>query len=624
MIALLCLVPLCPLLGSLILGLFGEWLGERGSAIVGAGSMALAAILAVAIGLGWHAHPPAHDVFIQPLWSWISLPGLSIDISLYLDPVSLLMMLVITVVGFLIHLFSTEYMHGEEGYSRYFAYLNLFVASMLLLVLASDLMLLFIGWEGVGVCSYLLVGFWFQETTNGAAARKSFVVTRVADTAMLAGLLLLSVRLGTLSIQPLMALSYANWAPGSFWPTLATALLLIGALGKSAQLPLQTWLPDAMAGPTPVSALIHAATMVTAGVYLIVRTHVLFELAPATLDAVAIGAAATLLMAALSGLVQTDIKRVLAYSTISQIGYMFLAVGVGAWSAAMFHFLTHAVFKALLFLSAGAISMRLHHEQNIFAMGGLRARIPLAFWSFLIGSASLAALPLISAGAFSKEMILSAVWAMPGIGPGLWLVAVTCAAVTSTYIFRAVFIVFLGPVRTEVFGQYGIRIALPLVVLSTAALVVGWLETPPLLGGISLFATALASSVGATSGHEAESSFVPIAGLCAPAMGLIIAYALFRSGFWHRQAERAPGPVALFMRGGFGFDGLYDHLLVQPFHRLSDALRDDPVDLVFVALADFATLCHRELRLSQVGQIRRYAGWLAVGSIAMVALVVFA
>ena len=617
------LVPGFPLLGSLLLGLFGRALGERGSAIVGAGSMALAACLAASIGLSWRDHPPVHDVFAQPLWSWISLPGMAIDVTLYLDPVSLLMMLVITIVGFLIHLFSTEYMHGEIGYSRYFAYLNLFVAAMLVLVLASDLLLLFIGWEGVGVCSYLLVGFWFQEAANGAAARKSFIVTRIADTAMLAGLLLLSVRFDTLSIQPLMAAASAAWPSGSAWPSLAAGLLLIGALGKSAQVPLQTWLPDAMAGPTPVSALIHDATMVTAGVYLIVRTHVLFLLAPAILDLVAIGAAVTLLLAALSGLVQSDIKRVLAYSTISQIGYMFLAVGVGAWSAAMFHFLTHAVFKALLFLSAGAISMRLHHEQNIFAMGGLRDRIPLAFWSFLIGSASLAALPVISAGAFSKEMILSAVWALPGIGPGLWLVAVTCAVITSTYIFRAVFIVFFGPVRTAVSGSYGLRVMLPLTVLAAAALGIGWLETPSFLGGVTMLSDALGPVVVGTSEHGAGSAFIPIAGMCAPAAGLIIAYALFRGGFWHAQAARPSNRLARFMRTGFGFDTIYDRVLVRPFHVLSHALKDDPVDLLFAGLARLAVLGHGQLRLSQVGQIRRYAGWLAFGSIAMVALVVY-
>jgi NADH-quinone oxidoreductase subunit L len=531
-------------------------------------------------------------------------------------------MLVITVIGFLIHLFSSEYMEGEDGYSRYFAYLNLFVASMLLLVLASDLVVLFIGWEGVGVCSYLLVGFWYRDAANGAAARKSFIVTRIADTAMLAGLLLLSVKLGTLSIQPLMVASVAQWPTGGVWPTAAAALLLIGALGKSAQAPLQTWLPDAMAGPTPVSALIHAATMVTAGVYLIVRTHALFLLAPGILDIVAIGAVVTLLFAALAGLVQSDIKRVLAYSTISQIGYMFLAVGVGAWSAAMFHFLTHAVFKALLFLSAGALSMRLHHEQNIFAMGGLRTRLPLAFWSFLIGGASLAALPMISAGAFSKEMILGSVWAAPGFGPALWCGALVCAVVTATYIFRAIFVVFLGEEHAHVSGRYGIRVALPLILLSLGALSVGWLETPGFLGGRASISTMLAPAVGATIEHPTN-VLILLAGFAAPCIGVAIAYVLYRRGFWHAQASRPPTALAALMRSGFGMDVVYDALLVRPFHALTRALKDDPVDGFFNGLAGLAVALHSTLRGSQIGQIRRYAGWLMAGSVAMVAILVF-
>jgi NADH-quinone oxidoreductase subunit L len=623
MTGLLWLVPCLPLLGATILGIAGSKLGERGGAVVGAGSMALAGLLASGIGLAWLRHPPIGGVLVEPLWTWIGLPGLKIDVGLYLDPVSLMMMLVITIVGFLIHLFSTEYMAGEDGYSRYFAYLNLFVAAMLLLVLASDLLMLFIGWEGVGICSYLLVGFWYRDPENGAAARKSFIVTRIADTAMLIGLLLLSVRLGTLSIQPLMAAAQASWPAGGVWPNLAAVLLLIGALGKSAQLPLQSWLPDAMAGPTPVSALIHAATMVTAGVYLIVRTHTLFLLAPDVLALVAIGGALTLLLAALSGLAQTDIKRVLAYSTISQIGYMFLAVGVGAWSAAMFHFLTHAVFKALLFLAAGAISMRLHHEQNIFRMGGLRRRIPLAFWCFLIGSASLAALPLISAGAFSKEMILAAVAATPGIGPALWLIAITGAVVTPTYIFRAVFVAFFGTAHSEVSGRYGLRISLPLVLLATAALTIGWLETPSFLGGASLISTMLAPAVGNPGAPVANAAFIEWAGLTAPILGVTIAYVLFRRGFWHAQAARPPSQLLQFMRGGFGFDTVFDLTLVRPFHRLSDFLKDDPVDQVFNALGHAAMFGHRELRSSQVGRIRYYAGWVMVGSITLVAIVVF-
>ena len=327
------------------------------------------------------------------------------SIAFYFDGLTLVMMSVITGVGFLIHLFSSEFMEHDNSYARYFAYLNMFVAAMLILVLADNLLLMYLGWEGVGTCSYLLVGFWYQHSANGRAARKAFIVTRIGDTAMAIGLLVLFTELGTLNIQDLVAAAQAKWQVGDVMPLLICVLLLAGAAGKSAQLPLHTWLPDAMAGPTPVSALIHAATMVTAGVYLIARTHGLFLLSPDAMTLVAIVGLLTSLMAAFTALAQHDIKRILAYSTISQIGYMFLALGVGAWTAGVFHLMTHAFFKALLFLGSGAIIHCLHHEHDIFKMGGLRSRMPVTFWSFLIGSAALAALPLTS-GFFSKDLIL--------------------------------------------------------------------------------------------------------------------------------------------------------------------------------------------------------------------------
>jgi len=621
MISLLWTIPALPLLSATVLGLFGPALGSRMSAVIATASMALAVLAAICIAIPWFQHPPPGDAFTQTLWNWISLPGFSVQLGLYLDPVALLMILVITIIGCLVHLFSTEYMEGESNYSRYFAYLNLFVAAMLLLVLADDLLVLFIGWEGVGVCSYLLVGFWLSDPDNGLAARKSFIVTRIADVAMLAGLLILSTQLGTLNIQNMLAAASAQWPRGSAFPELCCALLLIGGLGKSAQAPLQTWLPDAMAGPTPVSALIHAATMVTAGVYLVVRTHPLFQLAPHVLTTIAMGAAFTLLIAAFSGLVQSDIKRVLAYSTMSQIGYMFLALGVGAWPAAMFHFLTHAVFKALLFLSAGAISMRLHHMQNIFAMGGLHRKIPLAFWAFCIGAASLAALPVISAGFFSKEMVLNAAWASPN--PALWVAAITGAFLTALYIFRAVFMVFFGELRTEPSGTYGIRITLPLILLSIGALTIGWLQTPDYLGRRSLFVDFLSPSTG-ISARAALPAFIPLAGCIAPFAGIALAWTLHRNGVWQAQAARPPGALRRFLQSGFGFDAAYDTLLVRPYLRLVQAWRHDPVDIPFAALEHVAIGAHRRLRATQIGKIRRYAGWLMAGSLATIAMVLFA
>src|SRR6267154_2620814 len=406
MFQLLWLVAAIPFVSAVLLALFGSRLPRKFVAISGAGSIGFTAALTLLIGAEVITSPPAGNAYGQRLWIWMNSGGLQPEIALYLDSVALLMLLVVTFVGFLIHLYSAEYMRDDEGYARFFAYMNLFVASMITLVLANNLLLLYLGWEGVGLCSFLLIGFWYQDPVNVRAASKAFIVTRVGDTAFAVGLFLLFTRLGTLDIQELMHRASVRWTPGSGIAVTAAALLLGGAVGKSAQLPLQTWLPDAMAGPTPTSALIHAATMVTAGVYLIARTHVLFTLAPSVQFTVAIIGAATMLLAAFSALAQRDMKRVLAYSTISQIGYMFLALGVGAWQAAMFHFLTHAFFKALLFLCAGVIIEAVHDEHSIFRMGGLRKELPIAFWTFLAGGCALAGLPFITAGFFSKDLII--------------------------------------------------------------------------------------------------------------------------------------------------------------------------------------------------------------------------
>src|SRR6201993_1610960 len=404
--------------------------------------------------------------------------GFQPEIAFYLDPVSLLMLLVVTFVGFLIHLYSVEYMRDDEGYARFFAYMNLFVASMIVLVLANNLLLLYLGWEGVGLCSFLLIGFWYQDPVNVRAATKAFIVTRVGDTAFALGLFLLFTRLGTLDIQEVMHRAAVQWSPGSGIAVAAAALLLGGAVGKSAQLPLQTWLPDAMAGPTPTSALLHAATMVTAGVYLIARTHVLFSLAPSAPLAGAVVGACTRLLAGFSALTQHDIKRILAYSTISQIGYMFLALGVGAWQAAMFHFVTHAFFKALLFLGAGVIINALDEEHSIFRMGGLRKELPVTFWTFLIAGCSLAGLPFLTAGFFSKDLIIWDAWSAERGDPGLWIAGMVGALLTSLYTFRVIFRVFFGPLGTPVTKRPGYAMTVPLLVLAFLSIVGGYMKEP--------------------------------------------------------------------------------------------------------------------------------------------------
>ncbi|MCF3947150.1 NADH-quinone oxidoreductase subunit L [Acidiphilium iwatense] len=621
------LVPAFPLLGAAILMISAGRLPSRAVALVGVVPVAVSAIVSAIIGIGFMAAPPSGHAFTEILWRWIAIGGFRPAVGLYLDPLSLVMMLVVTIVGFLILLYSTEFMAGDEGYSRFFAYMNLFVSAMLVLLLASNLLFLYVGWEGVGLCSYLLIGFWYQDAANGLAARKAFIVTRIGDTGLMIGLFVLFTHLGTLDIQPLLHRAASVWPHGSAIASLATALLLIGALGKSAQIPLQTWLPDAMAGPTPVSALIHAATMVTAGVYLIARMHGLYMLAPAIQMTVAAIGAATLFVAAFAALNQHDIKRILAYSTVSQIGYMFLALGVGAWTAAIFHFMAHAFFKALLFLAAGAITMRLeHHEHDIFRMGGLAKKLPVAFWSFLIGSASLAALPLVTAGFYSKEMILSETWAHGGAVPILWAAGLVTAFVTALYIFRAVFIVFFGEAKTPIVGRYGIRIVLPLAVLSVLAVIGGFVETPNGLGGVTIFSRFMGSVFGPAplAAGATETALLVFASLVSLS-GVGLAWLLYmrpapRFAAW----TQTPSVVAwrAFFLSGWGFDVVYDRLVVRPFLYVVRINRHDAIDDVYTGIAEASRGLHRLLKLTQTGRIRWYAGWLAAGSILTIAVAV--
>src|SRR5581483_5774112 len=608
MLSLLWLVPTLPLLGFLVLAVTTGRLPRRGIAWIGAGSVGLSALVALLIGLSFLRAPPPGHAYTQVLWRWIETGQFTSSIALYLDPLSLLMTLVVTGVGFLIHLYSTEYMAQEEGYNRYFCYMNLFVAAMLVLVLAGDLLFLFLGWEGVGLCSYLLIGFWYRDAANGAAAIKAFIVTRVGDAAMIVGLFLLFTQLGTLDIQAMLGDATAQWPIGSEFAVAAAALLLAGALGKSAQLPLQTWLPDAMAGPTPVSALIHAATMVTAGVYLIARLHPLYQLAPDVQLAVAVIGALTLLLAGFSALVQHDIKRVLAYSTISQIGYMFLALGVGAWQAAMFHFMTHACFKALLFLAAGVVIHAMHGEQNMFRMGGLRRQLPLAFWTFLIGAASLSALPLVTAGFYSKDAILWASWASLWGSAWLWAAGWVGALVTALYTFRLVFHVFFGAERETAHEHAGLPVKIPLVVLAVLALVAGFVETPRLLGHITLFADFLRPVLAPARLLASESTelTLQLAAVVAALAGIAAAYLLFlrRDALVRAWADSALGrALANWWRADWGFDWLYDRLFVRPYVMLAQINRRDFIDRFYDALADMSRAAHGALSDTETGQL---------------------
>ncbi len=628
MLHLLFLVPVLPFCGFAILVVAGGWLSHRQIALVGVGSIGLAAFFAVLVGFDFVIAPPVDNHFSQSLYTWINVGGFNPHIAFYLDSLSVIMILVVSVVSFLIHVYSAEYMEDEpDGYARFFAAMNLFVGSMLVLVLADNLLLLYLGWEGVGLCSYLLIGFWYREPANGRAARKAFIVTRIGDTALLVGLLLIFRKLGTLQIQPLMQLAQERWVVGSSITVAVAGLLLGGALGKSAQLPLQTWLPDAMAGPTPVSALIHAATMVTAGVYLIARMNVLFTLSPVIHTTVAAVGAGTLILAGFSALTQRDIKRVLAYSTISQIGYMFLAVGVGAWAPAMFHFMTHAFFKALLFMAAGVIIIGLHHEQDMFKMGGLRKKAPLVFWTFLAGSLSLAALPLVTAGFYSKDAILAGAWASNAGGRWFWATGLFGAILTSLYTFRMVFLTFYGEERTEYHLKPGPRLLVPLVILAVLAILAGFVDLPQTVGDHAWFSDFVTTSLPETGGLMTGTVLnLQVAASVASIVGILAAYYLYiREPGLVRRLVLNPAGAALhrFWFVGWGFDWAYDNLIVGTYVKLARANRADVFDQPVKIIEKINQVFHLLLSLTETGRLRWYAGSIAFGAVVAVGIVAF-
>jgi NADH-quinone oxidoreductase subunit L len=621
------LIPFLPLLGFTVLSLAGGRMGRRGLMAAGVGPGVAAAVVAVAVSVAFVVSPPVGRSFDQVLWTWISVGDFVPRIALYLDPLSLVMMLVVACVGSLILVYSAEYMVGDEGYRRFFSYMNLFIASMLILVLAGDFLFLLVGWEGVGLSSYLLIGFWYRNPANGVAARKAFIVTRVGDTALLVGLLLIFTRLSSLNIQEAMSLAQTRWIPGSAVAAAVALLVLGGALGKSAQLPLQTWLPDAMAGPTPVSALIHAATMVTAGVYLVARTHVLFELAPGVRVAVAVIGAATLLYGGLSALAQNDIKRVLAYSTISQIGYMFLALGVAAWPAAIFHFVTHAFFKALLFLSAGLVIKAMEEERDIRKMGGLRRELPLVFWVFVIGSASLSALPVVTAGFYSKDLILGLTLRSEQGSIWLWLAGVVGALVTSLYAFRLVFLVFFGPrMHVPVRRHFGKAETVPMIILATGAVIAGWIQLPSDWGGPLLFTRFLrpvlplpATRAGGFAGSVVPQVIVVVISLA----GICLSYLLFarQPAGIGRLADRAVlRRLTAAALAGWGFDRLYATVFVRPFVWVAGKGSSDVIDQAFSGVGWLVAWLGGLLRRTQSGRLRYYLATAVFGAIVFVAV----
>jgi NADH-quinone oxidoreductase subunit L len=627
MLGLLWLMPMLPLIGFVILAIVGAAIPRKAVSVIAICPTVVSCVIAFLIAASFIYSPPAGDAYSQSQGTWFNVSGLSVGFGFYLDSLSLVMATVVTFVGLMILIYSVEFMHKDEGYSRFFAYMNLFIASMLILLLADNFLLLYLGWEGVGLCSYLLIGFWYKEPENCRAAIKAFVVTRIGDTLLVIGLFMLVWKYRMLNIQPVMD-QISQLPKGTSFCTLTALFLLSGAVGKSAQLPLQTWLPDAMAGPTPVSALIHAATMVTAGVYLIARTHVLFAMAPVVMHVVAVIGAATLLLAGFSALAQKDIKRILAYSTISQIGYMFLALGAGAWAAAIYHFVTHALFKSSLFLSAGVLIMTLNGEHNIFKMGGLRKEFPKTFRAFTAASLTLAAIPPLTLTFNSKDLILNTVWASSTASQGLWFCGVFGAFLTAAYSFRLLYVVFLGETRTSPIGKPTAIMFVPLFILAFLAAISGLPELISSVFGIKTFYQFLQTSLPEPVVNVSLPAHVFLMQLFYASESLAaigLTYVLYRYG---RRILSATTNTFLgsifteFVFAGFGFDWIYNRVIVRPYIWVTRINKNDVMDWITRINVHLFRGLNFVLSEMQNGNLRWYVGGIGIGAMILLGLVI--
>jgi NADH-quinone oxidoreductase subunit L len=637
------IIPALPLAAVAINLLLGDRLGKRGTAWLACGSVGLAFGFALRAVLALAGRPEHERAIVDTVYTWFRVGDFSADVSFLLDPLSSVMVLVVSGVGFLIHVYSTGYMAHDPSYRRFFLYLNLFMFAMLTLVLADNFLLMFVGWEGVGLCSYLLIGFWYEKPSAAEAGKKAFIVNRIGDYGFLLGVLTLFAWGGSVNFDRLFAAAPHVFAIGGVVITAATLLLFLGATGKSAQLPLYTWLPDAMEGPTPVSALIHAATMVTAGVYMVARCHALFDLAPISLQTVAVIGAATALFAATIGIAQNDIKRVLAYSTVSQLGYMFFALGVGGYGAGVFHLMTHAFFKALLFLGAGSVIHALSNEQDLRKMGGLSSRLPWTHGTMLIATLAIAGIPPF-AGFFSKDEILHAAFASGHYG--VWLVGLLGAFLTAFYMFRLYFLCFRGPSRLSHDAEHHLHespasMIVPLAVLAVLSAVGGFVGPPMQAGGHAferwlapVFESGTHGLAGGASAHPAGPGehAAAVAHALPPAVDwllILLSVAVAVTGIamawrvYFKQPQLATSLQQRFagvhrvLLNKYWVDELYDAAVVTPIYRTSQRLwrfwDEKVVDGAVNGAATVMEGASAVLRLFQTGFVGTYMLFFTLG-----------
>ncbi len=646
------LIPVFPLLGVLINGLFGHRLPRKAVGPIACIAIGLSAILSTLIFLEVKALPPEARILKDVItYTWMAAGHFSVNIGFLVDPLSLVMLLIVTWVSLFIHIYSIGYMHDDPGYARYFTELNLFVFFMLILVSANNFLMMFVGWEGVGLCSYLLIGFWYEKKSATDAGNKAFIMNRIGDFGFLVGIFGIFSMTGTLNFQDVSARAPEIFSYGGVEITLITLALFLGATGKSAQLPLYTWLPDAMEGPTPVSALIHAATMVTAGVYMIARTNVLFTMAPVSLLVVGIVGAATALYAATIGMTQFDIKRVLAYSTVSQLGYMFLACGVGAFSIGIFHLMMHAFFKALLFMGAGSVMHALAGELDMRKMGALRKAMPHTYRTFLIGSLAIAGIPPL-AGFFSKDEILnrafsaeSPFWSM---GVTLWLIGLIAALITAFYMFRMVFMTFYGTSRLDPHVAAHLHespavMTAPLWILAVLSIVGGWIGVP-WIASLNLLPQWLAPVMkGKTAGqialaapsHMAHASLhaelaLALLSVVIAVIGILIARKLYcgESKLPERLASGRFAPVYRLVLDKYRIDELYRRLFVLPTLWVSEKLLSQGLDSKVIdgAVNGIAAIAQRwggRTQQLQTGYAQNYALMIVIGAMLLFSYLLF-